>query len=51
MAAKRNVKTLVLSHLTNKYSPSELVADVLESGFTGVVKAAEDRDVLQLENA
>lgn len=51
LASKRNVKTLILSHLTNKYSPSELVADVRSSGFTGTVKVASDFDVLQLENA
>ena len=48
LAAKRNVKNLVISHLTGKYSGSDLVADVKGSGFTGGVMAAEDRDVLQL---
>lgn len=51
LASKRNVKSLVLSHLTGKYSAGELVADVRRSGFAGQVKVAEDRDVLQLENA
>lgn len=48
MAKRRNVKSLVLSHLTNKFPSSELIDDVRSSGFTGQVKAAEDRDVLQL---